>query len=167
MPLLILVLSFILDGVLSNFLSFLPNDLTLFTPLLTVTSIFLIYPFYKKQENKFYLTVFILGLLYDLFYTNLLFFNAFLFLLVALISKYLYKNFELSPLKLVFYIILIITIYETTGVLIILIYNLVPLTIYKLLYKITHSLILNIIYAELIYFFIHILPKKYKRISIN
>lgn len=167
MSLIIMTISFILDGILSNFLPYLPNDLSLFTPLLTIISIFLIYPFYKKKEKAFYITIFIIGLLYDLFYTNLLFFNALLFLLIGVVSKYIYKNFELSHLKLILYIITIIIVYETTTALVIILYNLVPISIYKLVYKITHSLLLNIIYAELIYLIIKLVPKKYKKISIN
>lgn len=163
----IIVIAFILDGVLTNFLPYMPNDLSLFTPLLTLTTIFLIYPFYKKKEVSFYLIIFFLGIIYDLFYTNLLFFNAILFLEIGLLTKYIYKNFDINYLKIIFYIIMIITAYEATSALLILIFNLVPITLEKLLYKITHSLLLNIIYAEIIYFIIQMLPSKYKDISIN
>lgn len=161
----VLLISFILDGILSNFLPYI--DLSLFTPLLTVTSIFLIYPFYKKKEDKYFISILITGLLYDLFYTNLLFLNMFLFLLIGFISKIIYKNFEVSIIKLIIYIIAIISVYETSTALIILIFDLVPVTISKVFYKITHSLLLNIIYAEVIYLIIKFLPKKYKKININ
>lgn len=165
--LIIIIISFILDGILTNFLPYMLNDLSLFTPLLTVTSIFLIYPFYKKNEKKYYLTILILGIIYDLFYTNLLFLNAIIFLLLGIVSSYIHKNFELSYLKLIIYIILIITIYELTTVIVIGIFNLVPLTPSKIIYKITHSLLLNIIYSELIYLVIKLIPIRYKKISIN
>lgn len=163
----IIIISFLLDGVLTNFLPYLPNDLSIFTPLLTVTIIFLIYPFYYKKKKNYLITIFIVGLLYDLFYTNLLFFNAIIFLLIGYISSYIYKNFEISYGKIILYTIIIITIYECVTALIIVLFNLVPITPYKVLYKITHSLILNIIYAEGIYFIINRLPKKYRKININ
>ena len=165
--LIIIIISFILDGILTNFLPYMINDLSLFTPLLTIISIFFIYPFYKKKEKNYYITILILGLFYDLFYTNLLFFNAIVFLLIGLISVYIQKNFELNCLKLIIYIILIITIYELTTAIILTMFNLVPITISKIIYKISHSLLLNIIYAQLIYFIIKIIPTKYKKISIN
>ena len=37
----------------------------------------------------------------------------------------------------------------------------------RLLYKISHSIIFNIIYGEILYFIIKLLPKKYKKIMIN
>lgn len=164
-PALIIIISFVLDGILTNFLPYI--DLSLFTPLLTLTSIFLVYPFFKKKEEKYYIIVAIVGILYDLFYTNLLFFNCFLFLLIGYITKLIYKNLEISPIKIILYIIGIISIYEIVTALIIVILNLVPVTISKVFYKITHSLLLNIIYAEVIYLLLKLIPNKYKKININ
>lgn len=164
-PLIMLILSFILDGILTNFLPYI--ELSLFTPLLTLVSIFLIYPLYKKTEIRYFVTLIILGILYDLFYTNLLFFNAILFLIIGFITKIIYKNLDINFIKLIIYIIGIIIIYELTTGLIIFIFNLVPITITKILYKITHSILLNVIYAELIYLVLKIIPKKFKKININ
>ena len=163
----ILLISIILDGILTNYLPYLVNDLSLFTPLLTVVSILILYPLNRKKETKFFILMFIVGIIYDLLYTNLLYLNGLLFVLIAFISKIIYKNFETSYFKLIIYTILIIVIYESLYAGILFIYRVVPITIYKLFYKISHTLILNIIYTELLYFIIKHLPKKYKRISIN
>ena len=96
----ILLFSLIFDGLLTNYLPFLVNDLSWFTPLLTLTSILIIYPFYRKKETKYYILIFIIGIIYDLLYTNLLFFNAILFLIIALISKIIHRNFQINFLKL-------------------------------------------------------------------
>ena len=166
-PIIIMTISLLLDGLLTNYLPYIPNDLSLFTPLLTVVSIFIIYPFYRKKEKKYYITLFILGIVYDLFFTNLLFFNSLLFLLVGLVSRIINKNYEITFIRLIIYIPIIIILYESTTALIIFIYQLVPITIDKLIYKITHSLLLNIIYIEFIYLLLKIIPIKYKKISIN
>lgn len=163
----ILLISIVLDGILSNFLPFLINDLSLFTTMLTVIAIFMIYPFFRKKEKKYFITIFIVGMIYDLLYTNLVFFNGVLFLIIGFISLEIYKNFEISYLKLIIYLILIISAYEILTGIILLVFNMVPVTLYKVLYKITHSLILNIIYGELIYLIINLIPKKYRKISIN
>ncbi len=131
----ILLISLILDGILTNFLPYLVGDLSIFTPLFTLTVIFLIYPLFRKKELDYFILVFITGIIYDLLYTNLLF--------------------------------LIIILYETFTGIILVIFNMVPVTISKIIYKITHSLIINIIYGELIYLIINKLPSKYKKISIN
>ena len=166
-PYTLIVISLLLDGISSCFLPYLPNNLSLLTPMLTVVTLFLIYPFYRKQEKKYFLIVFITGLIYDLLYTNLLFFNATLFLIIGIVSKYIYKNYEPNYLNLIIQIVLIITIYELITTLIIIVFNLVPITLTKVLYKISHSLILNILYSEILFLIIAKMPKSYKKININ
>ena len=166
LPIILMTISLLLDGILTNFLPFLVNDLTLFTPMFTLVIIFLIYPFYKKHDNKFFITLFILGIIYDLFYTDLLFLNAVLFLIIGIVVKYIYKYFEVNFYKLILYTILIIIFYESLTGLILFIFNVVPVTIDKVIYKITHSIILNIIYIEIMYLIIKLLPKKYTKTSI-
>ena len=163
----VIIISIILDGILSNFLPYTIGNLSYFTPLLTLVSLFLIYPFYIKKAKKYYIAALIMGLIYDLLYTNLLFYNSILFLIISILIKYLYKNFEVNYFNIILYIIVIITSYEIIQALIILSFQLVPITISKLIYKIIHSLILNIIYTEIVYFIIQKLPKKYKKININ
>ena len=50
----VLVLSFFLDGILSNFLPYMVGDLSLFTPMFTVVSLVIVYPFFKKIKELFY-----------------------------------------------------------------------------------------------------------------
>ncbi len=161
------ILSLLLDGILTNFLPYLQNDLSLFTPLLSVISIFLIYPFFRKEKKKYLINVFIYGMIYDLFYTNLLFWNACIFLVIGLLTIFIYKNYEISLLRIIIPIIVIITSYELINASIIWIFHLVPITLSKVIYKITHTLLLNIIYGVVIYFIISMIPNKYKKISIN
>lgn len=165
--LIIILVSLILDGILSNFLPYLYTNLSIFTPLLTLVSIFMIYPFFKKKEKTYFILIFIVGIIYDLFYTNLLFFNGVLFVTIGLLIKYIYKTYEITPLRLILYIVILVTSYESLTGIILLIYNVVPVTFYKVFYKIINSLLLNIIYSELIYLIIKLIPNKYKKISIN
>ena len=160
-------MSLLVDGLLSNYLPFMVNDLSLFTPLFTLVSISLLYPYYRKREKHFFIMIFITGMVYDLFYTNLVFFNGVLFLLIACFSKKVFHTYEMDYLKLIVYLILVIVIYESVTGLILFTFHIVPITFSIVLYKITHSLILNIIYGELVYLILNKLPKKYKKISIN
>ena len=167
LSIIIMIISLLFDGLLTNYLPYLVNDLSYFTPLLTLISIFIIYPLYRKQEKKYFISIFVLGLVYDLFYTNLLFFNAVLFVFIGFIIRFIVKNFELSYIKIIIYIILIVISYELLTALFLGIYNIVPISIDNLIYKIIHSLILNIIYGELLFIIMKLLPKRFKEISIN
>ena len=163
----LMILSLILDGILSNFLPFLVNDLSYFTPMFSIVCIFISYPFYRKSEVKYYIILFIFGVVYDLFYTNLLFIDGCLFVILGYISYYLQKIFGLGYLKMILYAIVMVCSYEILLSLILFIYNMVPITVTFVLYKISHSLILNIIYLELLYTVVKIIPKKYKKINLN
>ena len=163
----ILGITFLIDGILTNFIPYMEGDLSLFTPLITVVVIFLISPLFENKQKKYYITAFVCGLLYDLFYTDLLFVNAFLFLLIAICSIYVYKNQEIDYIRILIYLVLLIALYESSIALLIVIFNVVPMSFPKLFYKIGHSLLLNLIYGEVIYLIIANLPKKYKRRHLN
>lgn len=166
-PIIIIILSLFFDGILTNLLPYTIDSLSLFTPLLTIVSLILIYPFYQKKLNSYYLVSLITGLIYDLLYTNLLFLNSILFLFLAFIIKYLYNNLEINYLNIILYTIMLIAIYESSQALLLIVFNIVPITFSKLIYKIVHSLLLNIMYTEIIYLIVSHLPKRYLKININ
>lgn len=163
----ILVVSFLLDGILSNFLPYMVGDLSLFTPMFTIVSLVIIYPFFTKKLKYYFITCFLVGLVYDFMYTNLLFYNAVLFLAVGLMLMFLYRYIRPSWLSLILFIVVVIAGYECMNAIVILAFQLVPMTFYRLLYKISHSLLLNLCYGEILYFIIWLLPERYKRVSIN
>lgn len=148
---LIIISSFILDIILSNVLPFMKGDLSIFTSLFVPITIYLIYPFYKNQELKYYIESFIIGIIYDLIFTNLLFFDGVIFLIISLISVKIYKNFIVDKYKNIMYVFLIIILYEFLVASIFLIFNLVPICFYDFVYKISHTLLINVVYGFLLY----------------
>ena len=115
---LIIIISFILDWIINNIVNYQYNNLSLFTPLLTIVCIFLIYPLFKKKKNNYFIVLFIIGIIYDLLFTNLIIVNRFLFLLIGYITKYIYDNYELNILTITISLIFIISVYETSLLLI-------------------------------------------------
>lgn len=163
----LVTVSIFLDGILSNFLPYMPNNLSFFTPLLTIMSLIIIYPLYQKKLNNYYILAAITGFIYDLLYTNLLFFNAILFLVLAFLIKYLYKYLETNYLNLLLYALITIIVYESLTATTLIIFGVTKLTLKAILYKIAHSILLNVTYIELLYLIVNLLPKKYKKININ
>lgn len=148
---LIIISSFILDIILSNVLPFMKGDLSIFTSLFVPITIYLIYPFYKNQKLKYYIESFIIGIIYDLIFTNLLFFDGVIFLIISLVSVKIYKNFIVDKYKNIMYVFLIIILYEFLVASIFLIFNLVPISFYDFIYKISHTLLINVVYGSLLY----------------
>ena len=166
-PIIIIIITILLDGVLTNILPYTVNNLSIFTPMFTILLPIVIYPFYIKEEKKYLITLIIIGIIYDLFYTNLLFYDAIVLFIFGLIMIKLYKNIGYNYVKVLIYALLSIIVYELFNSLIILIFNLVSINPMKVLYKISHSIILNIIYISILYLIIKKLPKKYKKVRIN
>ena len=144
----------ILDGAITYFIPSYFNKLNLFYPMLTISLI----PFlFEGSIKDYYKICFIIGIIYDLLYSNIFLYNALLFLLLSKIDSKLMKYFKNS---LFFYIILVIInifLYDLICYLLVLITNYQVVTISDLIYKLKNSLLLNIM-SSFVYFFLF---KKY------
>lgn len=122
-----MITTFILEGIISNYITI---DLILF------------YLYLKKNKYPF-----LIGILYDIIYTDTLLLHAFIFVIISfLINKIKDKNY--------LYFIFIILIYHILKYSILLLIN--PFSIYSLI-----MLIRNIIINIIIYVLIFNLNKKF------
>lgn len=144
------IISFLLDGILSNILT------KPFIPLFSIVSLVVIEN-YKKDKKKYLINCFILGLLYDLVYTNTLFLNGLLFLLIGFIILFCFNflthrldiDLLISILSIILFRIFSFLIYK-------MFYN---VSSYLLLPSIYNSLIINLIYCIVIYLLLKKLHK--------
>lgn len=143
MPIILIILSLLLDGYLSTIIS----SSSYFLPLLTLTTIYLIYPKYNKKIRSYKLIVIIVGLIYDLLYTNLLLFHAVIFYILSFLIIHIYKNYSQTKLTTILSLIILIVVYELLVASIFFIFQVSTITFIKLITKIFKSLLLNIIYA--------------------
>lgn len=122
-----MITTFILEGLISNYITI---DLILF------------YFYFKKNKYPF-----LIGILYDIIYTDTLLLHGFIFIIISfLINKIKDKNY--------LYFIFIIIIYHILKYLILLLIN--PFSIYSLI-----MLIRNVILNIIIYILIFKLNKKF------
>ena len=157
MIVLISMISFFLDGILSRYI--LPNSL--FLPLFTIVSLVIIYPYFNNDNFRYFKFIAIIGLLYDIAYFNTLFYNFFIFIalgfVIGLINYLLSNNIYTNILMTV----VSITIYRIITFLITIIFK-TSYSLCELLQSIYSSLILNIIYCLIIYIITEIYSKKNK-----
>ena len=140
-----------LDGLLVYLFPSYLNDISIFYPMLTVSLISLLYSYYPVK--KFYKNCFVIGIVYDLLYSSIFLYNALLFLLLGKIDSKIYKTFKDNLfLKLVITIINII-IYDTIGFILVKISSYSIIGFDSLIYKISHSLLLNILFVFVVFFF--------------
>ena len=132
-------------GLLSLFIELLFDQIisykTYIIPLFTLVSILFI-----KRDNKYYLYLFLLGFIYDLFFTETLFLHSIIFILLGLIIR---KNNILS-------LVLMITLYNIFIYLSYILLNKINISFEELLCIIKHYYIINIMY----YYILRIIYKK-------
>ena len=155
----VMIISFFLESICSNFISI--NN-SLFIPLFSIISLVIIYPYFNNDDFKFLQFCGLLGLFYDLIFTNTFIFNMVIFISIGIIIKLV--NFFISNNALNIILISSITIIAyriiTYFVLCIIGYlNFSIQIVYKSIYS---SLLLNIIYAFLIYLITDYFSRKYK-----
>lgn len=139
----------ILDGLITYYVPSYFNNLNYLYPMLTISLI----PYISKNNlNDYYKTVFILGIIYDIFYSNIFLLNAFIFLVIGRIDIKILKLVKENIIIYLCLIILNIIVYD--GIMFSLIYltNYECITLYDYFYKIENSIILNIIFGILCYF---------------
>lgn len=157
---LIMVLSFFLDGICSNLIQI----SSLFYPLFSLLSLVIIFPYFsKKNRRKYYIYAFLIGLTYDILYTNTLFLNSLYFLAAGIFINLLYNLITNNIYSCILISIFIIICYRLFTYLFILLNNYVKLDIRYLFESIYSSLIINIIYVIFFYYLCYLINKKRKR----
>lgn len=135
-------ISLILDGIFSRW--FYP----LFTPLAII--------FMHKNNNR-YLYTLIAGFIYDIVYTDTLFLNTFIFMLLLYFIEWIFKKITFNLFNVVLVSILVIVLYRFSVFLILSVIGYINFNLINFLYGILYSLI-NVIFV-IIYYFI---DKKFK-----
>ena len=158
-----IIISFILDSVISNFISL--NSL--FTPLFTLMSLILIYPYMKGDNYKYLITCFVTGLCYDLIYTDTIIIHGLLFLFIGFVItrlSLLLSNSIVSEI-IVAFICIITYRFITYGLLLITAsVSFRGILIFK---SIFNSVLINIVYIIIGYFVLDKLSKKFKIRKLN
>lgn len=151
------IISFLLDGVLSKYIS--PNSLLL--PLFTLVSLVIIYPYFNNNNYRYFKYIAILGFLYDIVYMNMLFYNFFVFMLLGFINMFIKYLLSHRIYINIFIVIVLIVVYRLINY-IFLNLTIGNLSINYLIKSIYSSLILNIIYCCSIYLISEWYSKKHR-----
>lgn len=154
----VLIISFLLDSIVSNLVSI--NGL--FLPLFTVMSLIIIYPYFNNKRNKFYLACFITGVCYDLIYTNTIVVHGFLFLLLGFIITRMNLILANNYINVIIMGLILIIIYRLVTYGLILITANASFDFFNLFKSIYSSLILNLFFVSLAYIITDKISYKFK-----
>lgn len=145
MTYIILITALFLDGIISTIVS----ESSYFIPHILLTTLFMIYPKYKNNLSTYNAILIITGIIYDLLYTNLLFFHGVIFFVIGKLIKYLRQNYSQRLLINIFLLVIVITSYILLISFCLLFFRTTNITIANILNFIQKSLFLNILYLLL------------------
>lgn len=154
MILLIVFISFYLEGLLSNI------SINFLTPLTTLMSLILIYPYLKDSKKEYYITCFSVGLFYDIGYTDTMFLNAFIFLLIGYIIDKISMHIKNTLINTMLLSLITIALYRILIYLTLVFIDYLDFNFNILINSIVYSLIFNFIYILLLYKIMSIISKK-------
>jgi len=139
--LLISFIVIILDGLIIYFIPSYFNQLNYFYPMLTI----LLIPFiYLTNKKNYFLLIIIMGIIYDLLYSSIIFYHIILFIILISFDIKILNYFKSSLLLLIITSLINIVLYDIISFLLVIFTSYSLVTINDLLYKINHSLLFNI-----------------------
>lgn len=156
----ICILSFIFDGVFS--LIFDTNSF--FLTLFSLMCLIIIFPYLKNKNNIFYIAL-IIGLFYDIVYTQTLFLSTILFFCIALMISIYYKYMPYNIINTLILSFLSILLYRFISYVGYLIFSDNLFDFYILIKSIYNSIILNFSYVLVMNGICKMLLKKNKIIN--
>ena len=156
MKILIIIFSLFLDFLLSNINYSL---LSYFYPMITITTIVYLSNLYTNpNRSNYYLLVFLTSIIYDSIFVGNLLMTVSSFMIVAILNMFLKRHLRSNLFNNILMLILSIILYEVFILLLLFVVGYKSFEFGMLLYKITHSLLLNTIYIVIM--FLVLKPKK-------
>lgn len=162
MKALILVISFLLEGIISNFVPI--NGFLV--PLFTLTALIIIYPLFDEASD-YYKYAFVTGLIYDLFYTDTVLFHAIIFCFMAFLISRLNLVLSDNYINVLVIMAICILIYRVITYSFLVLVSSISFDFIALILSVLKSLIINLIYSAIIFFVVKKLQKKYKSYNVR
>ena len=150
----IIIISFILESITSNIV----KTNSLFIPLFVITSLNVLYPYFKLKNN-FIICFIICGILYDIIFSDSIFINTISFGACSIVLILYYNYFKYSLFNSILGTIIIIILYRLLSYGLLLIIDFLSFNLFNMLSGIYTSILLNIIYSIILYLICKLLPK--------
>lgn len=154
----VIILSFLFDGIFSNLIT---NN-SLLVPFFSLVCLLILYPYFNSNNGRFVIISGIVGLFYDIIYADSIFVNTFIFIIISIfiIRMSEYANYNL--LNLCVLTIISICLYRVLSYLLLCIVGYLNFNEIILMKGICNSLIINIIYCIILYFITDYIGRKFK-----
>ena len=158
-----LIVSFLLQGFMSNIFNFTISSLSIFSTIYLVVNIVVLKQYFE-DDKKFLIIIIIFGLLMDIVYSDTVLFNVFIFIIIFYLNKFLSAFLPYNIMMINLFSLLSVTCYHLITFFFLRILNFDTYTLYVLCKIIACNVIMTIIYTSLLYV---ILGKLYKRFDLK
>lgn len=152
----VLILSFLIDGILFSLFSFTSP----ISPLFTLLSLIIIYPYCDTNNKKYYIYPIVLGVLYDITYSNSLFLNTLIFIGYSYLLTKVFRVFTINYINFLIVSFLSIIGYRIVTFVFMHIIGVMRFNVEILIDSISHSIISNFIYITIFYVIITLVSNK-------
>ncbi|MBQ2872451.1 MAG: hypothetical protein IJE89_00410 [Bacilli bacterium] len=144
------IISFLLDGIISNIIPFNLVDPSFFKTIYSVISLVIIYNYFDNKK-KYLSILIILGILFDIIYTNTFILNIIVFITIYIILSNLDYVIPNNIITINIKSIICISLYHILTYIILLLANYNSYSIKLLFIILLRSLIMTIIYTTISY----------------
>ena len=156
-----LIFSFLLQGIISNYLGYHPNSLSWFLTIYPLINLLILTPHFENTKKNL-AAVIIIGLLIDIVYTNTFILNACIFVAIYYLSSAFHFFFPYNLLTINISNILCIIAYHIINFLFLSLLRYDSYSISLLINILSHSILMTIIYSSIIYIIIESISKKFE-----
>lgn len=157
--LIILLISFFLDGIMSNYFTSITSHISLFNTIYSIIALSCIAGHFNNKK-KYFILIALIGLCFDIVYTNTLLLNVFIFIILGLNAILLNSKLPNNILYNTLISLINIFLYYILTYLMLTITNYLNIKINILLHILICSIIMSIIYSIIITFIINKLALK-------
>lgn len=140
-----LLISIILDLTTSTLITSTYQNINFFFPQILISSLTISYLLIKPKK-LYFITIIPLGIIYDIYYSDIFLINTYFIILQGLFIQTFYKNYQKKVTNTFIISTLTLISYDIYIFLTLTLLKIQNLKITELYYKISHSLILNITY---------------------
>lgn len=151
----LIIFSFLFESLITNIV----NIESFLVPLFLLTSLCILYPFFKSNNLTFFITSTICGFIYDISFTDTLFINTISFGACSGIIILLYNYFKYNIYSASFINVISIISYRTISYLLLCIIDYINFNHVIFFKGIYNSLLINIIYGIILYLTADILSR--------
>lgn len=146
-----LIISLILEVVMSNFFVSTLTDVSLFSTIYSVVALVILYPHFNN-DKKFYLLAILCGVFFDILYTSTFAFNVILFIVVAFTIIMLYNAFPPNVFMTNLISFISIIIYHLFSFIVLNLFSSMSYNFFVFFNIILGSIFMTIIYTTISYY---------------